>query len=227
MVGCLPVAAQTERLVKARTLCFERVADSPDIHVLGEKDAYQILMPVEAFSNSFPCTLLDGEAVFYKKEGLDAGGEPKKVVVARARVADELKEVLFYFVPSGKKNGLLYDVRVLNDDLKSFPLGSSRVLNMSGTEVAFQLGEHVRKISPGKYAQVGDVTKRTELNMAPVVFKMLSNQGHWRTVAETKVRFTLRTRLFIVSYVHAETRQPLLKVYKDMPPRKEPVRTDP
>lgn len=218
-VSILSVSAQAQekRVIKARTICFERNADTPDIFIAGPKDPHKILLPVEGFSMEFKCALNQGKAIFYKEDGTKADGSPKLKVVAQTKVKGTMRKVLFYFVPSKKGDKHLYRVIAMDDGLKQFPLGHSRLLNLSETEVAFQLGEHVKRLSAGKSAHVTEVKKRNEFNMAPVVCKMKTSNGQWRTISESRTRFTNRKRLLVVSYINPTTRQPSLKVYKDIP----------
>ena len=214
------VQAQDERLIQARTLCFERASETPDIFINGSADPYKILTPVESFSHRFSCKLVKNIAVFYKFDGVDDHGDPKRVVVAKTRVSPSLKEVLFYFAPTKPGGKMLYSILVMPDSLDDFPLGSTRLLNLSAGDVAFKVGEHVKQLKPREIALMGAVHKRNEYNMAPLICKMNSINGVWMTICETQVRFTARKRLFIVSYVNPETHQPLLKVYKDLPVKK-------
>jgi hypothetical protein len=214
------VQAQDERLIQARTLCFERAGETPDIFINGSAEPYKILTPVESFSNRFTCKLVNNMAVFYKVEGVDDHGDPKRVVVAKTKVSPSLKEVLFYFAPTKSEGDILYHILVMPDSVDDFPLGSTRLLNLSAGDVAFKVGEHLKRLKSREMALMGAVHKRNEYNMAPLICKMNSVNGVWMTICETQARFTDRKRLLIVSYVNPETHQPLLKVYKDLPVEK-------
>ncbi|MEJ6573183.1 MAG: hypothetical protein QNL01_13000 [Akkermansiaceae bacterium] len=213
----LPANAQEKRVVKARAICFERTAETPDIFISGPKEPYKILMPVEGFSMTFKCALDQGKAIFYKEDGVKPDGTPRRKIVAQTKVNGSMSKVLFYFVPNKEGAKRLYQVIAMEDGLKRFPLGHTRLLNLSDSEVVFQLGEHVKRLSSGKSAHVAEVTKRNDFNMALVVCKMKTKDGQWRTISESRTRFTNRKRLLVVSYVNPATRQPQLKFYKDIP----------
>jgi len=222
------VAAQDDlRTIMARTLFFKRSGDITDIYIQAPENALKIPMPVEGFSAPFKCALVKGSAVFYREDGQNPDGTPKKIVLARTKVPSSFKKVLFYFIPSTaaekkKQGGLLYRVIALGDGLKQFPMGHTRLLNLSRTPAAFSIGEHIRKLGAGKFARVPEVKKRNDWNMAPIVCKIQTTKGRWRTISEFQTRFTKRKRMFIVSYINPNTHQPLLKIYKDIPLSKEP-----
>jgi len=221
------VAAQEARIIEARTLFFQRSGDASDIYIQAPKNAYKISMPVESFSETFKCVLPNGSAVFYKEEGQNPDGTPKKVVLARTQVPSSFKKVLFYFIPitateKKKQGNLLYRVIALDDGLKKFPMGHTRLLNLSSTPAAFFIGEHRRKLAAGKFARVPEVKKRDKWNMASIVCKLKTVKGRWRTISEFQARFSKRKRMFIVSYINPKTKQPLLKIYKDIPLEPEP-----
>ena len=134
----LPANAKEKRVVKARAICFERTAETPDIFISGPKEPYKILMPVEGFSMTFKCALDQGKAIFYKEDGVKPDGTPRRKIVAQTKVNGSMSKVLFYFVPNKEGTKRLYQVIAMEDGLKRFPLGHTRLLNLSDSEVVFQ-----------------------------------------------------------------------------------------
>lgn len=215
--------AQNKRKIQARTLCFSRVADQPDIFISVGEGVHQIMLPIHRHSPEFTCIVSDNRAVFFKEDGNDAEGKPKRVAVAEAKVPAAARKVLFYFIPTSKPGKMLYNVRVMNDDLRAFPMGHTRALNLFGGEVGFQFGEHLKRMKPGSLVNIPPVKKKNAYNMAPVMCRMMTKDGTWRTISETQMRFTQRKRLLVVSFVDPSTRRPRLRFYKDIPPVKEPA----
>jgi len=218
----VPTHAQDLRQVTARTLCFSRVADDADIFISAPEKPHQIMLPVHGFSPEFKCQLIKNVAIFYKIEGVDDQGKPKKVIMARGKAPTGARKVLCYFVPAAKGSKTPYEVKILNDGLRDFPMGHTRVLNLFGGEVAFQFGEHVKRLKPGGMVNVSLVKKKDAYNMAPVVCKMQTSDGKWRTISETQMKFTDRKRLMVVSFIDQATRRPRLRFYKDIPLAAEP-----
>lgn len=210
------IEAQRTRIIEARTLCFQRVADIPEIFIAGASDPHKILLPMESFSNTFKCKVTDGVAVFFKQEGQNEDGSPRRKVVARVKISGKMRKVLFYFVPA-RGGKMLYHVKAMDDGLRGLPLGHTRLVNLSKKDVAFRLGGQVRQLKPNATSQIGEVKERDAWNMASVVCRMKTSAGKWRTICETKSKFTRRKRLLIVSYQDEVTRQPQVRVYKDIP----------
>lgn len=225
MVGVASVTAavaQEKRQILARTLCFSRAESKDDIFIATAEGVHKILLPINRHSHEFTCVLVNNRAVFFKQDGMDDEGKPKRIVVATAKVPTGVRKALFYFVPAEKDEKMLYNVRVMNDDLRAFPMGHSRALNLYGRDVGFQFGEHLKKIKPGGLAIIPPVKKKDDWNMAVVMCRMQTNEGTWRTISETKMRFTGRKRLLVVSYIDQTTRRPRLRFYRDVPLPPEP-----
>ncbi|MGB0775078.1 MAG: hypothetical protein ACPGUY_04485 [Akkermansiaceae bacterium] len=228
LVGVLPAIAQQDtRMIKARTLCYQRVANgaanAKDIFIESREDKKKIILPIENFSGQFACKLLNNEAIFFHEDGVDVKGKPKRKIVARSKVPASVKKAVFYFTPAKGKNKLLYNVRVMDDGLRKFPMGNTRLLNLHTEEVGFKLGGDAKIIKAKSLSQMGIPRGRDNFNMATVVCRMKNKKGQWQTISENRLRFTKAKRILIVSFVNSTTKQPELRIYRDLPARPDPL----
>lgn len=206
-------SAQDKRQIKARTLCFATVPDAGSIFISSPQGEHEILLPRNRHSNVFDCLLLDNEAVFFQHGG---DGENERTVVARAKVPAAVKNALFYFTPAKKSDKLLYDVRVMNDSERAFPMGNTRILNLYGRDVRFRAGEHAVQVKPNTVVNLPQVKEKDPWNMAVISCQMLAKGDKWRTISETKTKFTSGARLLIVSYLEPGNNRPRVRFYKDV-----------
>ena len=105
-------------------------------------------------------------------------------------VSDTMRKVLFYFMPAKQGGDVRYRVIAMEDGFSRFPLGHTRLLNLSPGNARFALGEHRKNLKAGAMTTIAPVRKRNAMNMADVRCDLQSKNGNWLNISETKKRFT-------------------------------------
>jgi len=93
---------------------------------------------------SLPCSARLGESnvlSLYVKNPSDAPEAPPYLPVAQATIRPESKRVLVLINLDEKTGGAGYHIKVIEENVDSFPPGSFRFLNLSGQKLGIVLGE--------------------------------------------------------------------------------------
>jgi len=132
---------------------------------------------------------------------------------------------LFLFSPGiGAAGQLPYSVRVFDDDIKIFPMGNVRAINLSPVPVRFLLsGEITPQIPPTKYAKFPHSKKVNDHNTYPVVVEFLSANGEWINEQSVSWKATNRRRDIVMISVDARFKQPTVQMFSDFPPWMDPA----
>lgn len=218
----LVYAEPEKRIINARTLCLNKAKSNPDIFIDGTERQYKILLPVQMFSGGFECVLEDDVAIFYKEEGMLPNGVPKRVIVAQTKVKSNVSKVLFFFDASSKKGDKLYRVIAIDDSFRTFSLGQARILNLFKTDLDINLGEHRRRLKSGNLLIMPSVKKKNSSNMVNVVGKIKVNDQGWTTFSEFRTKITKDVRIFMIAHYDTFSKQPKIKIYRDIPITNEP-----
>lgn len=105
-----------------------------------------------------------GERIAFYGDRLDTEGAPIPEAIAMVPEGASRLLLLFKKLPETDKNGLNYQVIVLNDDTLVFPFGSFKFINMSSLDTAIKLGDEGFPLNVGesrciaiKPPEVGDI----------------------------------------------------------------------
>lgn len=193
--------------ITARLLNFEREGgDISTLFVVDEKGvATECRLTRDELSKPVKLPVLDGALVFRK----EAGGDP----IATAKVPQDIKLALVIFLPPNDKKMAFRPV-VLDGSDKSFPPGSSLVMNLYNEDVRFILGEHKIQLKSGKTTTLARPQKRDNFNMAGVTFQFKTNSG-WRAAYESMSRFPEGQRHLYIAYVDPKSQRPRIRAYRD------------
>lgn len=108
-----------------------------------------------------------GERIAFYGDRLDTEGAPIPEAIAMVPEGASRLLLLFKKLPKTDKNGLNYQVFVLNDDTLVFPFGSFKFINMSSLDTAIKLGDEGFSLNVGesrciavKPLEVGDIRIR-------------------------------------------------------------------
>ena len=115
-----------------------------------------------------------------------------------------------------------YRVVAMGDDEGSFPLGTTKAMNLTSANLRFDLGEYADAkgvvVGPGKTTIIPQVRKVNHLNQfdAKVLYEikpkefMVFYNSRWRSVA--------RKRDIAIAYLDPVSKQPMVNLYEDAPP---------
>lgn len=217
--------AQNSRKVAFRILCLETVKDLETIRLVSGDDAtkdpeIKLYTDISAVIEG---EFKTAEALFCTvKAGPD--GKLVRTIIGRVPLEKSTRQ-LFVFMPSGEgADKLPYRVAAYDDDLKTFPLGNVRAINLAPVAVRFLLaGTITPAIPPGKYARFPHATKTDEYNMYPVVTEFQSADGQWVKGQSTSWKASTQRREIVITRVDMTFKQPSVQLFSDFPPWVEPA----
>lgn len=189
-------SAQESASVTIRTLCFQRDAAGIDKLAVRvpELPVVEMKFPESFFSPKTKVPVTGGKVFFYN--AAEKSGAP----IAVANIPSDLKSVFILFFPvEGDKDKMVYRTSVMDASLQGIPPDGAMILNLFPKEVRVVVGEHRIALKPGNNAGVARPKDRNDYNMSPVVF-LAENNGDWKVVSETLVRFPEQLQQFFIAY---------------------------
>lgn len=212
--------AQRNRKVEFRTLCLEQIEGLEKVVIPAGKDTaknQEVILYVDV-SPILKGVFTTNEAVFYTiKPGPD--GKPLRVAVGKATMGRS-KQQLFLFIPSGGGEGKLpYRVIAYDDDLKSFPLGNIRAINLAPVPVRFVLSEvTIPAILPDEFTRFSHPKTLDEYRMYPVSVEFQTPGDKWVKGQSTNWKADDHRREIVITLEDSKSKQRLVKMFSDFPP---------
>lgn len=216
-----PLVGQETKKITLRTLCFTHVNGIKMLYLPGEKPGEIAEVPLftEVFSLPVVATVTGGKATFLlSKEPPAPGKTPPSLPPVSLPSSSK---VLFLFLPNPGKE-VPYQIVAMGDDEGSFPLGTTKAMNLTPANLRFDLGEFSDAkgilVAPGKTAIIEAVRKVNHLNQfdakvlyeaKPKEFTVFYN-SRWRSVAGK--------RDIAIAYLDPTSKQPMVNLYEDAPP---------
>lgn len=143
------------------------------------------------------------------------GGLP----AASARLPGPLKSAILVFVPAADAQGALpWKMVVIDDSERNFPPGGTMVANFHNGEIRVAIGEGRATLEPGGMRALPLPERRDDFRMAPVLVQF-EQDGKWRTVSESMLRFLPSIRYLICAYVDPVSKRPRISTYQDFTPQ--------
>jgi len=207
------------REVAFRTLCIQQADGIDKVSMAGKEPGQSV--GVELFTDVSPeikGVFASGTVEFYT--GDPSAGPTGRKVVARGTLGKSERQ-LFVFLPTGQKGEgkLPYNLTCYDDDVKSFPMGHVRAINLAPVPVRFVISGHeTPQIPPSKFAQFPHSKEVNDYNMYQVVIQFLSANGQWVKGQSVSWKATDRRREIVVTSVDPKFNQPAVKLYNDIPP---------
>lgn len=215
-----PHLAAKNRKVAFRTLCLGFAGELRSLTLPGAKGAK---VEVQLFSDVSPViegTFTTADAAFYGGEVPGADGKATREIVAKGPLAKSDRQ-LFVFLPNAKTGGKepAYTLHCYDDDLKAFPLGNIRVINLSSKPLRFTLaGKAAPEIKPDGHATLPHSKEVNDYDMYPVVVEFKGTDGNWSRALSVNWKATDRRRDIAVAIDPPQGNEPLVKLFPDDPP---------
>jgi hypothetical protein len=205
------------RKVAFRTLCLDQVEGVTELVLPAAKAGEAgttVPLYTSAPSEVFEATFQTNDVVFHTK------GTPadKPLVAARGTLAKSSRQI-FILMPGPTGEGKPpYVMRAYDDDEATFKLGSIRAINLSPVPVRFIMaGATTPQIPPDKYAIISQATKVDEYNMYQAGVEFLSGNGSWVNGYSASWKASNRRREIVITMVDGKFKQPVVKLFSDMP----------
>ena len=114
-------------------------------------------------------------------------------------VQPNLKQAIALIVPVGTGSGTAYRMMLIDDSQPAFPMGESRLINLTSQELACRAGEHRKVVKPASVESIPKVTQVNDMNQAPAQFYQKSGD-QWTLLSERPTQFTGALRNIFLLY---------------------------
>jgi hypothetical protein len=200
LLGASAVAADAPSFrIKLRAVLHDPMSPAAEFHVQGAGSSVQRLsLSLEGIGEAQEVTVADGTLRLYSSSKVDPA-KPLENLAASVKVAPTVKQAMAFIVPSGGQPGLPYRMLLIDDSATVFPMGESRVINLSQQELAVRAGEHRKVIKPASIEAISRVTKLNDMNQAPTQFYQKSG-AEWTLLSERPTQFTDSLRNIFLLY---------------------------
>lgn len=232
LAGGAATAQDDGRTVIFRVLCLEHAGGLISAFAPAPgKEGAKIEVPLftSEFSGEMKGVFTGGQAaLFTEQDGPD--GKPARKVVARGALAASPRQA-FLVVPAGeqaKDKSLVYQIVAYDDREDGFPMGSTRVVNFAPFPVRLNLaGADLPPIPPAGSKVYPQVRTVDEWNMFSVRIDFAADGTNWVPVASQSWKASERKRDWVVTRFDAAARQPIIRLYQDIPPWRQPKVPEP
>ena len=169
--------------ISASFYAFDYVPGLQKVSVMvGAQSFEEITLSKANIVGSIEAILVDGTLALYGEPVL-AEGKATRPVLASAKVPKTIKRALIVVFPAAKGQKEPYGSLVLDHDLKDFPLGVYRMINVSPFPVRGALARNLVEAKPGGIANLKADGEPGAI--VPVRFEFF-DKGRWNLLTETR-----------------------------------------
>lgn len=221
--ACLTTAGAQN--IKFRALCFRHNGEIKEVFTPGKEAGGMIEVPLftSTYSDVAEMRLIDDRARFYLPNPNATSAKDAYRQIASVRTTSQ--QMLFLFLPKEKDSPVPYQVIPLADDIRNFPWGHLRIVNLASGSVRFHLGEYSGKsaiqLDPGKVRTVGRIRKLNDFNLYNVLVEFATKDG-FIPVSNTRWKCVDGKRDLAIAFIEPKSKQPVVNLYKDVRPAELP-----
>ena len=186
LASCLTSFAQ-EKQTRIPS-CFYAFDYSPGRETVlcqtGAAEMKEITLSRANIVGPVPALLINGAIQLHTLGEPDEKGVPKKILAATARVPAGIQRALVVLFPNAPDAAIPYRAIAFEHNLRAFPLGTYRVINLSPSPIRGAIGSQVVAVNPG---QTADLALRGEPGtVLPVRFEYQSDHAWSRVHRNTR-----------------------------------------
>lgn len=213
--GFLPAHAQEKPPpVKVRAVLHDPVHPVADLfYIDAEGKVFPVVFKPQDFSDAMLIQPVNGSLALYDKAAIDPE-KPNESLAASVAVPVGMKQAICVVLPAPADTKPAYRMVLIDDSVKGFPDGESRVLSLIAADAAIHAGEHRIVIHPGKITSVPPVTKVDDFHMAQTNFYYRQN-GASAAFAERQLQFHDATRRLFIIHATPGALQPTVTTIVD------------
>ena len=219
-----PLAAQQDaRTVKFRVICYEHAREVVKGFVTGANgDKQEVEFLTGGFGPQLTGKFAGGKVRFYEeKPGSD--GKQVRTVVGEGNLTESAVQ-MFLLLPETKPNSPTYRILAFDDLETSFPMGSTRVINLAPFPIRLNLaGADLEPIKSGGMKVYPQVKAVDEWNMYTARIDFGVAAGQWVPVATQSWKASDRKRDWVITHIDPASQSPAIRLYQDIPPWRETV----
>ncbi len=204
--------------ISVRVLCFEYRNDITSVVAAGDRGgSIPIPLYTSGFSEPVKAKFVGGKAALYTEEAA-ADGKMELKLVAEGKLAEGTRQA-FLLIPTDAATGAVYRIVAFPDGEDVFPMGATRVLNLAPFPIRLNLaGSDMDPIKPGGIGMYPMVKKTDDWNMYTARIKFGVAEGQWVDVSTQSWKSSDRKRDWVITRFDAATKQPVVRLYQDIPP---------
>lgn len=222
LAGTPRLAAQAAGTdVSFRVLCFEHRDNITSAFAsVDETNRVEVPFYTSDFSEPLKARFTGGKARFFVEETAPDGKKIPKVI-AEGNLVNAPRQA-FVLIPTDAKTGPAYRIVAFDDSVQSFPMGSTRVINLAPFAIRLNLaGTDIPPIKPGGVSVFPLVKKVDEWNMYTSRIDFEVTEGKWVAVANQSWKASDRKRDWVITRFDTASRQPAIRLYQDVPPERK------
>lgn len=207
--------------MKFRLLCYEHIRETIKGFVIGEGgEKQEVAFYTGGFGPQTGGKFTGGKVRFFtEKPGPD--GKTVSTVVAEGNLGPSAVQMFLLF-PDSKDGGPVYKVLTFDDLEASFPMGSTRVINLATFPIRLNLaGAEMPPIKPGGLQVYPQVKQVDEWNMFSARIDFGVGEDKWVPVATQSWKASDRKRDWVITHIDPNTKEPTIRLYQDIPPWRE------
>ncbi|BCU75733.1 hypothetical protein llg_04480 [Luteolibacter sp. LG18] len=214
--------------VSFRVLCFDHNKGMTKVYVPlagGKEGKTEVPLYTNDFSDLIDTTFPGDKAFFFTEEDGPAG-KPVRRVVAEAPLLKVARQAIV-LLPAPAGDPMTYRALCFDDSGDSFPMGGTRVINLSPFPIRLNLaGADLPPIKPEGAQLYPQVKAVDEWNMYNARVDFFVKEA-WVAVANQSWKAVDRKRDWVITSMDPNSRQPVIRLYQDIPPWKKPNLTAP
>jgi hypothetical protein len=221
MIGCIAGSSafsqEKTAAVQIRAVLHDPVHPVADLYIADPSGAIvKLNLLAEGFSRAQFTLPQNGSIVLFDKANVDPT-KPAESIAATCAIPSDAKRLMMLIFPAPANAKPAYRAILINEDPAVFANGQSRVINLTSTETALEMGEHKLPLRPGKITDVPVVKKVNEYNMAQTNFYYKEGET-WMPFTERQLQYLDSIRRVFLIYVTTGSTQPFVTTIVDNAP---------
>ncbi len=176
-------AAEPVRKIPVAIYAFDYVPGKESVEIRSGADSFEAVRLSKAnIVGPYSAVTMDGVIQIHDK-ALMVDGKETHPVLATAKLAEGTSKALVILFPNAANSKEPYKSIVFNHDLKDFPLGVYRMINISPHSVRGSIARDYIEVKPGAVANLepkGEVG-----SIVPVRFEFFESE-RWNLLTETR-----------------------------------------
>ena len=208
-------AAGEARRIKIRALLHDPLKPTAELYVQGATARERLNLSLEGIAESQEATLTNGSLQIFSSLTADSA-KPLANLAASAPAAANLKQAIVLIVPAGGQSATPYRMMLIDDSTAAFPMGESRMVNLTTLEIACQAGEHRKLVKPASVEAIPKVTKVNDMNQAATQFYQKSG-NNWVLLSERPTQYTDQLRNLFLLYTMPNVPEAQVRTLIDTP----------
>jgi hypothetical protein len=219
-VTALAQDAPSTRTLRARSISFQVDGTIPDLYAhsptAGDEAAEGVPVEVKSYLNHEAADLiLKNDRVIFTTSSDRSSLTDSEKVMAKVQVPESFRSAVLMFLPGdGKKDSPKYQVLPIDDDTRSFPRGSFKVINLGPIPLRITLEKKIWDFRPGQTRVIEEPPVNNRNASAMRAYKFADEQ--WQGIGATSWPHPGRKRVIHVAFYNPSSKKIELRGIRDI-----------